>query len=148
MQCERVRPARLASALSLVVQVLNFGHPLFICRRGLSPQATSQHAMGGHERERESENPSFDSGIFLHTNMFLLRLALEVQSVANAVVSSIIMTRRVGVTKARQSSTLKQENQHLFPGRPALVGKGGGEGAVFKQKTEAVSRQLAEQRHL
>ena len=79
--------------------------------------------------------------------MFLLRLALEVQSVANAVVSSIIMTRRVGVTKARQSSTLKQENQHLFPGRPALVGKGGG-GSFFKQKTEAVSRQLAEQRHL
>ena len=32
--------------------------PLFLfCRRGLSPQATSQHAdshaMGGHERERE-----------------------------------------------------------------------------------------------
>ena len=80
--------------------------------------------------------------------MFLLRLALEVQSVANAVVSSIIMTRRVGVTKARQSSTLKQENQHLFPGRPALVGKGRGGGSFFKQKTEAVSRQLAEQRHL
>lgn len=66
--------------------------------------------------------------------MFLLRLALEVQSVANAVVSSIIMTRRVGVTKARQSSTLKQENQHLFPGRPALVGKGRGGGLSSSRK--------------
>ena len=79
--------------------------------------------------------------------MFLLRLALEVQSVANAVVSSIIMTRRVGVTKARQSSTLKQENQHLFPGRPALVGKGG-EGVFLQAENRIVSRLLAEQRHL
>ena len=85
--------------------------------------------------------------MFLRTNMFLFRLALEVQSVAHAVVSIIIMTRRVGVTKARQSSTLKQEIQHLFPGRPALVGKGG-EGVFLQAENRIVSRLLAEQRHL
>ena len=62
MQCERVRPARLASALSLVVQVLNFGHPFFyfadgVCHHRPHPN-TLTHTQWEATRERERENSS------------------------------------------------------------------------------------------